>query len=84
MLFRSDDAIATVNHAYREGGALYLAHIAQAEAEAERDEARAELARLTDLNATQAKTLDAALAAAERLQRERDELRARLVVEQSK
>lgn len=43
-----------------------------------------EVERISMLHAAVTKTLDAALAAAERLQRERDELRARLVIEQSK
>ena len=43
-----------------------------------------EVERISMLHAAAIKTLDAALAAAERLQRERDELRARLVIEQSK
>lgn len=41
-----DEARAEVEHAYREGGALYEAKVAQREAEIERDEARAKVERL--------------------------------------
>lgn len=44
-----DEARAAVDHAYREGGALYAAKIAQHEAEQERDEAVARCEKLREL-----------------------------------